>query len=247
MKTPPWWLDRPGLAGGIDKTGERAAELLSLGFGCVEFGSVTVQPLAGSNPGLAGLLRQLATVDREKSPKTAIGIGLGLPPDLPPAGLAAEWLAGLRLLAEMPPLADYLSLNLSAAANRRFVGPDLRPDLLAGLAAVARFRAARAALKHPHLAVKLALEAAEVLWPALLAAGVDQLTVVLPEGGESTAGLARVCRLGVGQGPVVVAVGGIRHAADRLAALAAGACEVQVHRLFASHGAATPGLLLALT
>lgn len=42
MRQPAFgWLNRPGLAGGIDKTGERADELLGLGFGSVEFGSVT--------------------------------------------------------------------------------------------------------------------------------------------------------------------------------------------------------------
>jgi dihydroorotate dehydrogenase len=182
-------------------------------------------------------------VHREKKPKTAIGIGLGLPPDLPPTRLAAEWLNGLRLLAEAPAVADYLSLNLSAAANRRFVGVELRPILLDALAAVARFRESQA--QRPQLAVKLPLTAVVDLWPALVAARVGQVTVVLPDGGEGVAGLAGVCSLRAGQGPVVVAVGGIRSAVDRLAALVAGAHEVQVHRLFTTCGAATPSLLLA--
>ena len=38
------WHARPGLAGGIDKDGTRGAELLGLGFGSVEFGTVAVGP-----------------------------------------------------------------------------------------------------------------------------------------------------------------------------------------------------------
>ena len=45
MKPAFWWLARPGLAGGIDKSGERAGELLGLGFGSVEFGSVLADDL----------------------------------------------------------------------------------------------------------------------------------------------------------------------------------------------------------
>lgn len=250
-----FWLTRPGLAGGIDKTGERAGELLGLGFGSVEFGSVTVAPLAGSNPGLSALLERIAipqgyflrgAVHREKQPKTAIGIGLGLPPDLPPARLADEWLAGLRLLAEAPPVADYLSLNLSAAANRRFVGVDLRPILLDALAAVANFRRGQGDRQRLFLALKLPVDAVPGLWPALLAAGVDQLTVVLPEGAGRLESLARVATLTAsGEGPVLVAVGGIHDAVGRQVVCAAGAREVQVHRLFAEAGAATLGRLLA--
>ena len=240
------WLTRPGLAGGIDKTGERAGELLGLGFGSVEFGSVTVAPLAGSNPGLSALLERIAMVHREKQPKTAIGIGLGLPPDLPPARLAAEWLAGLHLLAEAPPVADYLSLNLSAAANRRFVGGDLRPILLNALAAVADFRRRQGGCQRPFLALKLPVDAVPGLWPALVAAEVDQLTVVLPEGPGRLESLARVATLAASsEGPVLVAVGGIHDAVVRQAVCAAGAREVQVHRLFVEAGAATLGRLLA--
>lgn len=254
----PWWLDRPGLAGGIDKTGERAAELLGLGFGSVEFGSVTVRPLAESNPGLGALLARLATqrmdllpgaVNRKKCLKTAIGIGLGLPPTLPPEQLADEWLAGLRLLAEAPPVADYVSLNLSAAANRRFVGVELQPWLLAALAAVACFRRQQAPAQRPQLAVKLPVDAAPGLWPALLAAGVGQLTVVLPEDVRRFDSLARLRELAAETatekgGPALVAVGGIVNAPSRQQALAAGAKEIQVHRLFTLAGAATPELLM---
>lgn len=265
MRPPPEWLRRPGLAGGIDKSGERAGELLAMGFGSVEFGSVTALPLPGSNPGIAALCRQLAEVrggnggasattiktkagprvNGKKCPKTAIGISLGLPPELPAGALADEWLDGLAQLAEAPAVADYLSLNLSAAANRRFLDPALRPQLLSGLAAVAGFRRQQPMPEQPRLAVKLPAAAVPALWPDFVRAGVGQLTVVLGDGPERLEGLEAVCRLVAGQGLPVVAVGGIRSATDRQAALAAGANGVQVHRLFVAAGPATVALLLA--
>lgn len=237
------WLSRPGLAGGIDKSGERAAELLGLGFGSVEFGSVTGLPLAASNPGLAALIGRIATVDPEKRAKTAVGISLGLPPDLPAPALVGEWRRALGLLAEAPPVVDYLSLNLSAAANRRFVGEALRPILLEALAAVAEWRAGQG--ERPQLAVKLPLEAAAELSSACRAAGIGQLTVVIPDSLERSAGLAQLKALCALIRPArVVAVGGLRSAADRQEALNAGCAGVQVHRLFLAQGAATPVLLL---
>lgn len=238
------WLRRPGLAGGIDKTGERAEELLGLGFGSVEFGSVTCCPIVGSNPGLASLIHQIATVAPTKRAKTAIGIGLGLPPDLPPEALADEWLQGIRQLSELPPVVDYLSLNLSAAASRRFVGEDLRLVLLDALEKMAHFRSGIGAAELPLLAVKLPLEAAVGLLPAMLQSGVGQLTVVVSEAEARLATLGRLRRLcALGREMRIVAVGGIRSAADRLEMLNAGCAGVQVHRLFVAQGAATPGLL----
>lgn len=246
MRHPEFgWLSRPGLAGGIDKTGERALELLELDFGSVEFGSVTTQPLPGSNPGLQALIRAIATVSRKKRPKIAIGIGLGLPPDLPVEALGDEWLQGLGLLAELPPVVDYLSLNLSAAANRRFVGEELRTVLLDALAQVAHCRRRQLSDGRPQLAVKLPLEAAAGLLPAIRQAGVGQLTVVISDALERSVGLAMLRQLSsAASGVRIVAVGGIRSAADRLEMLNAGCAGVQVHRLFVAEGSATPGLLL---
>lgn len=239
------WLSRPGLAGGIDKTGERALELLALNFGSIEFGSVTTQPLPGSNPGLQALIQAIATVSRKKRPKTAIGIGLGLPPDLPVEALADEWLQGLALLAEAPPVVDYLSLNLSAAANRRFVGPDLRPVLLDALARVGQWRQMQSLVDSPQLAVKLPLDAAIGLVPAIRQAGVGQMTAVIPDAQPRRVGLLMLRQLcSAASGVRIVAVGGIRSAADRLEMLNAGCAGVQVHRLFVAEGSATPGLLL---
>ncbi|MCG2576394.1 hypothetical protein LZ012_05235 [Dechloromonas sp. XY25] len=231
MHRPPW-LGGVGLAGGIDKTGERAGELLAAGFASVEFGSVTTLPLPGISCGLAALLARLAAV---KTPRAAIGIGLGLPPDLPAGQLAEQWLSGLHLLAARPAVADYLSFNLSAAANRRFVEPTLYPQLAEALAAVAEFRQSQAGRHLPLLAAKLSVAAAAALWDELRAAGLAQVTVVLPDGVPPAQALAPLAgRHGLWR----VAVGGIASADERRAAHSAGADGVQVHRLFVAHGAA---------
>lgn len=242
MKPGLWWLDRPGLAGGIDKSGERATELLGLGFGSVEFGSATVRPLPGGNPGLDALLAGLNAAWRRDLPATAVGVGLGLPPELPPDELASEWQSGLERLADAPFRPDYLSLNLSAATNRRFTIPEWRPVLHSALIAVARFYDAHSP-SLPVLAIKLPVEAIPGLWPLLVAAGVRQVTAVLPERADAVARLAEVGALCGKGGPAIVAVGGICDAAGRRAALAAGASEIQVHRLFLAAGATTPALL----
>lgn len=228
------WLARPGLAGGIDKDGSRAAELLGLGFGSVEFGSVTVQPVAGSNPGLAALLARLSALDRSAAQRTAIGIGLGLPPDATTETLADEWQAGL---AAAWPVADYVSLNLSARANQRFLAPAHLANLLAALRAVAtcRDRLAEAG-RRVQLAVKIPLAEAAGLLQTLTGCAFAQLTVVRP---DHVAGFEALADLTGSTGqPALVAVGGIRNAVDIAAARAAGADGVQVHRLFVEHGAA---------
>lgn len=228
------WLARPGLAGGIDKDGSRAAELLGLGFGSVEFGSVTVHPVAGSNPGLAALVARLSALDRSAPQRTAIGIGLGLPPEATAETLAYEWQAGLTAAW---PVADYVSLNLSARANQRFLEPAHRASLLAALRAVAtcRDRLAEAG-HHVPLAVKIPLAEAAGLLETLTETGFAQLTVVHP---DHVAGFDALADLTDGSGrPALVAVGGISHAADVAAARAAGADGVQVHRMFVEQGTA---------
>lgn len=219
------WHARPGLAGGIDKTGERAAELLGLGFGSVEFGSVTASDLPA-------LLQRLLAVDRLPEAKTAIGIGLTVPPDLPPAALAAAWREGLAIIANAPPVADYLSLNLSAAANRRFLAPETRAELIAALAGAAQSRPA-----HLRLAVKLPLANAPALCPVLAALAIDQATLVLPDGDGRAEALRQIPALTTPTGPALVAVGGIRDATAIAHLRALSVAGVQVHRLFVEYGA----------
>ena len=225
------WHARPGLAGGIDKDGSRAAELLAHGFGSVEVGSV----LPGDAIAVATTLAAGAAARCG-----AVGLGLGLPAELPEDALPTAWLAGL---AALWPVADYLSFNLSAAANRRFLLPEHRFRLAQACRAVAGQRDAQAAAsgRYVPLALKLPLggdgESLPTAAAIAAAAGFDLLTVVLPEGAGRFARLAELAGQLAG-GPALVAVGGIRSAADVAAARTAGAAGVQVHRLFVEQGAA---------
>ncbi|PKO88604.1 MAG: dihydroorotate dehydrogenase [Betaproteobacteria bacterium HGW-Betaproteobacteria-12] len=231
------WHARPGLAGGIDKDGSRAAELLAHGFGSVEVGSVWPEHAASVAATLAGGMA---------SRGGAVGLGLGLPADLPEDSLTVAWLAGL---AALWPVADYLSFNLSAAANRRFLLPEHRCRLARACRAAVGQRDGRAAAsgRYLPLALKLPLGGVGDPLPAAAeiaaAAGFDLLTVVLPEAAGRFARLAELAGQLAG-GPALVAVGGIRSAADVAAARAAGAAGVQVHRLFVEQGAACLDSLL---
>ena len=233
------WLALPGLAGGIDKDGRRAAELLGLGFGSVEFGSVTVHPVTGYNPSITTLLTHLSAIDRAayKYSASAIGIGLGLPPEATAESLAEEWQAGLTAAW---PVADYVSLNLSAKANQRFLATAHRSSLLTALRAVAACRDRLAETgRRVQLAVKMPLAEATGLLETLTQTGFSQLTVVRPDhavGFDDLTVLNELLCLSDGSRPALVVVGGIRTAADVAAAYGAGANGVQVHRLFIEHG-----------
>lgn len=246
--SPATWLQRPGLAGGIDQDGGRAAELLGHGFGSVEFGSVTAQPLPGHNVGVAALVQALKnalaaapqSAPQGRAP-CAVGIGLGVPAAVALEHVAAQWLAGFAAAAEV---AHYVSLNLSARAHQRLLEPAGLAVLGAAFVAVATLRDQTHQLgrEGQHGAVRLAIKlpgthpGASTAAALALAAGIDQLTVVLPDTGERWACLSAL-RQQVGAGPDLVAVGGIRCRADVDRARACGASGVQVHRLFTAQGA----------
>lgn len=223
------WHQRPGLAGGIDYDGSRAVELLSLGFGSVEFGSMQAQAMPA-------VLARLRAARSATSTVSAIGVGLGLAADMQPAALGAQWCLGVRCIMDCTGAVDYLSLNLSAAANRRFVTPELRGALDSALAQCAPLWAAWSI----PVAIKLPIDDALRLSSVWSYAKVAQLTVVLSSGGTLGArnhDLATLALLRKSIGGVrIVAVGGIRSAADVAAVRAAGADGVQVHRLFTQHG-----------
>lgn len=234
------WHARPGLAGGIDKDGGRAAELLALGFGSVEVGSV----LPAAAPAVAAALAAGAAVRRG-----AVGVGLGLPAEMPVDRLRESWLAGLAALWQV---ANYLSFNLSAAANCRFLLPEQWPRLALACRAAAFQRDCWAAEsgRHLPLALKLPLGKCGEALPAAAsiaaAAGFDLLTVVLPDEAGRFERLAELAR-NLDDGPALVAVGGICSALDVVAARQAGAAGVQVHRLFVEQGPACLATLLRST
>ncbi|MBC7860142.1 MAG: dihydroorotate dehydrogenase [Burkholderiaceae bacterium] len=237
-----WWRGRralPGLAGGIDKDGGRAAELLAAGFGSVEFGTVTPRPEAGGNPGVAELTARLRMAAPCSSDACRIGIGIGMNSAAPPDALAAEWLSGLELAWGA---ADYLSFNLSARAYRPLLAPTHLPMLLRAFQVVTaeRDRLCGDGAHFPlTLKVPLGVDDPFPLTLAVAAAdaGFDMLTAVLP---DSPARLDRLNLLAarLPRQTTLLAVGGIRNHANVRAALAAGAHGVQVHRIFAELGAA---------
>lgn len=233
-----WHPSRLGLAGGIDKDGSRAAELLAAGFGSVEFGTVTPWPEPGANPGAAALAARLAG---RRAGATRIGIGIGMGAGAPDA-LAAAWLGGMRAAW---PAADYLSFNLSARSYRPLLAAAHLPLLLHAFDAVTAEREALG--RHIGLALKLPLgpdgDFPLMLAGAAAAAGFDAVIAVLPEGAGRLARLEALASCLQGKA-ALVAVGGIRGAADLRDALGAGADGVQVHTVFAQQGAACVPLLL---
>ena len=235
------WHARPGLAGGIDKDGTRAAELLGLGFGSVEFGTVAVGPRAGAE--LAALRARLAALPARAPGAGAIGIGLGQPADAAPEALAACWLAGLYGAWDA---ADYLSFNLSARACAPLLAPARLALVTDALRAVA---AARAGLpRRVPLALKFRLGGADEAPPAVAlaaaAAGFDLLTAVLPDDDPKRLSRLHALITAVSDSPAVVAVGGIRKASDVAELRASGAAGVQVHRAFSESGATCLAQLL---
>lgn len=123
-------LDFPnpvGLAAGYDKDGEVPAEMLALGFGFVEVGTLTPLPQPGNpRPRLFRLVRDRAVINRmgfnnhgqraafdrlaALSPRPGIiGVNIGANKDA--ADRIADYAAGA---AAMAPVADYLTINVSS-------------------------------------------------------------------------------------------------------------------------------------
>jgi dihydroorotate dehydrogenase len=242
------FLPRLGLAGGLDRDGSRAAELLATGFGSVEFGTVTPNAEPGCHSSVALLVQRLAALARF-SPDTPnsmlIGIGLGLGQGAAPTALATHWLAGLQAAA---PVADYLSFNLSADACRPLLAPQHAALLAAALATVAdeRERLAAGGRRRVALALKVPLDGASLSPVAQMAvaAGFDAVIAVLPQRPERFDWLQEWAQR-IDGAAQLVAVGSIRSSADVRAALDAGAGGIQVHGVFAELGSACLPPLLA--
>jgi dihydroorotate dehydrogenase len=130
LKTSVAGLDFPspvGLAAGFDKDAEVAAEMLSLGFGFVEVGTLTPRPQAGNprprlfrladdkavinrmgfnNGGQAAAFVRLQACSRAGGP---IGVNIGANKDSP--DLVGDYVSGVKAMSAV---ADYLTVNISS-------------------------------------------------------------------------------------------------------------------------------------
>jgi dihydroorotate dehydrogenase len=186
-------LDFPnplGMAAGFDKNTRVPRELLSMGFGFVEVGTLTPRAQSGnpsprmfrSAPDRAIINRlgfnnegQEAALARLKDrPPGIVGINIGAGRDS--KDRIADYVAGIERMA---PVASYFTVNISSPNT-----PGLRdlqaPEALDAL--LKRVQAARASLpKRPPLLVKLAPDLAEDDLPgivrAIVANGVDGIVV----------------------------------------------------------------------
>jgi dihydroorotate dehydrogenase len=116
-----------GLAAGFDKDAEVPEQMLSLGFGFVEVGTITPQPQAGNpRPRLFRLVQDTAVInrmgfnnkgqadarrrlDRRARWRGVIGVNVGANKDS--ADRIADYVAGVRV---MSPVADYMTINISS-------------------------------------------------------------------------------------------------------------------------------------
>ncbi len=130
LKTRVAGIDFPtpvGLAAGFDKDAEVAEEMLSLGFGFVEVGTLTPRPQPGNpRPRLFRLKEDQAVINRmgfnnEGQPAAyprllehthhhgVIGVNVGANKDS--TDRIADYVSGVRAMA---PVADYLTINISS-------------------------------------------------------------------------------------------------------------------------------------
>jgi len=116
-----------GLAAGFDKDAEIAAEMLTLGFGFVEVGTLTPRPQAGNpKPRLFRLTEDLAVINRmgfnnrgqadafmrlEACSRAGgpVGVNIGANKDSP--DMVGDYVAGVKAMSSV---ADYLTVNISS-------------------------------------------------------------------------------------------------------------------------------------
>jgi dihydroorotate dehydrogenase len=178
-----------GLAAGYDKDATAPAQLLALGFGSVEVGTLTPLPQAGNpRPRLFRLVEDRAVINRmgfnnggqqaalarlsKRRRPGIVGINIGANKDA--ADRIADYVTGVRQMAEA---ADYLTVNISSPNT-----PGLRAlqDKAALDDLLGQVMAARGA-KGPPVFLKVApdLEPADIddIAAAVIAHGIDALII----------------------------------------------------------------------
>lgn len=123
------FMNRIGLAAGLDKEGNTIDALGRLGFGCIEIGTITPRPQAGNpQPRLFRLVEREAIINRmgfnnpgidagvanvraAKAFRGVVGFNIGKNKDTPNENAADDYLECLR---KAFPVADYVAVNLSS-------------------------------------------------------------------------------------------------------------------------------------
>jgi dihydroorotate dehydrogenase len=247
-------LDFPGpvgLAAGFDRDASRIDEILEWGFGFVELGTVTPQPVPDHNPGAAVLAANLARNQmrsRAIGTRPVIGVSLGMQPGSSPEDASSDYVRGMRALWSR---ADYLVLNFTSTAAQRLHAKDRRGTLLALLAhaqeerqrlAVDTGRGVPLLIKWPvgpscNEAVRLARRIRALRYDGMVAAFDAEIAGAL----TWEAWVPRACRsIAEALGPEItlVAVGGVDCARRAVEVRRAGATLVQVYRGFVRLGPA---------
>ena len=156
LKTTVAGLDFPtpiGLAAGFDKDAEVPEEMLSLGFGFVEVGTLTPRPQQGNpKPRLFRLRRDRAVINRmgfnnggqagafdriERFSHLPGIIGINIGANKDSDDRIADYVAGVRAIA---PISDYLTINISSPNTPGLRGLQDEGELNALLSAVAEAR-----------------------------------------------------------------------------------------------------------
>jgi dihydroorotate dehydrogenase len=257
-----------GVAAGVDKDASWFESLGGLGFGFVEVGTVTAAAQEGNprprvtrlirerglrnsmgfpNPGARAVAERL----RRRSPGTIVGVNVGKSRSAPVEAAADDYRASVR---EVAPWADYLVLNVSSPNT-----PGLREmqavEPLGTLIGEVRSELRESGTEVP-LLIKISpdLEDDQIDAVARLASELELdgivavNTTAAPEGGGISGAplkaralaVLRHLRARVGDGMVLVSVGGIETADDAWERILAGATLVQVYTAFVYGGPGWP-------
>jgi dihydroorotate dehydrogenase len=131
--------NRVGLAAGLDKNAKHLPELMAMGFGFVEAGTVTPKPQPGNakprqfrlpehnaminrngfnNEGLEAFKRNVQQLDSSNANRPVLGLNIGKNAATPIEDAVSDYLIGMR---GVYPHADYISVNISSpnTANLR--------------------------------------------------------------------------------------------------------------------------------
>lgn len=167
-------LDFPnplGLAPGFDKNAEVPGQMLQLGFGFTEVGTLTPRPQSGNpKPRLFRLTEDHAVINRmgfnnaghgaalqrlwRKRPKGIIGINVGANKDS--ADRAADYVAGIAAFSD---IADYITINISSPNTPGLRGLQSADELKSLLKRLNDARATQT--KRPAMLLKIAPDLGE--------------------------------------------------------------------------------------